>query len=181
MHRDAGEWKHGGGIVPSALSKGEQRGRRCLSHNGIMGNVMVYQDRLESNFIAAIRETRKFRIMFYNFCYYFWDQHCWWTETNIICNDFFVSFRCAQLFYCSPCPTAAPACLNMHVASTNFTKTLVCKREFDVILWRHKQFISSTNDHHTPLLNTRIWKGGIQWSSRPGITRPLNATVWVGQ
>jgi len=31
----------------------------------------------------------------------------------------------------------------MHVVSTNFAKTLVYKREYDVILWRHKQRISS--------------------------------------
>jgi len=43
----------------------------------------------------------------------------------------------------------------MHVVSTNFAKTLVCKREYDVMLRRHKQRISS--NHHTPLLNTRIW------------------------
>jgi len=31
-------------------------------------------------------------------------------------------------------PTAAPASLNMHVVSKNFAKTLVCKREYDVVL-----------------------------------------------
>jgi len=31
-----------------------------------------------------------------------------------------------------PCPTAAPASLNVHVVSTNFAKTLVFKREDDV-------------------------------------------------
>jgi len=81
---------------------------------------------------------------------------------------FVLSFHCPQLFYCSPCPTAAPASLNMHVVSTNFAKTLICKREYDVILWRHKERISNNNDHYTPMLNTRIWKGGIQSSSRPG-------------
>jgi len=81
---------------------------------------------------------------------------------------FFLSFHYPQLFYCSPCPTAAPASLDMHVVSTNFAKTLVCKREYDVILWRHKQRTSNNNDQYTPLLNTRIWKGGIQSSSRPG-------------
>jgi len=30
MHKDAGRWRHGGGIHTSVLSKGEQRGRRCL-------------------------------------------------------------------------------------------------------------------------------------------------------
>jgi len=71
----------------------------------------------------------------------------------------FVSFHFSQLFYCSPCPTAAPASLNMQVVSTNFAKTLVCKCQYDVILWHHKHRLSSNNDHHgpTPLLNTRIW------------------------
>ena len=80
---------------------------------------------------------------------------------------FFLSLHCPQLFYCSPCPTAAPASVNMHVVSTNFAKTMICKREYDVILRLHKRRISNNNDHYTPLLNTRIWKGSIQSSSRP--------------
>ena len=57
---------------------------------------------------------------------------------------------------------------NMHVISINFAKTLVRKREYDVILWRRKERIYSNNDHHKPLLNTKILYGGIQLSSRPG-------------
>ena len=81
---------------------------------------------------------------------HFCGQHCW-SETNIIGNEFlfFISFHCPKLFYCSPCPTAAPASLNMHVVSTNFAKTFVCKSEYDVVLWRHKPRISSNNDHQT--------------------------------
>jgi len=45
----------------------------------------------------------------------------------------------------------------MYVVSTNLAQTLVCKREYNVILWRHKQSISSNNDHHAPLLNTGNW------------------------
>jgi len=30
MHRNAREWKHGGGIAPFVLSKAGQRGRRCF-------------------------------------------------------------------------------------------------------------------------------------------------------
>jgi len=45
----------------------------------------------------------------------------------------------------------------MHVVSTNFAKMLICKREYDVILWRHKQHLSSNNCHYTPLLNIRTW------------------------
>ena len=43
--------------------------------------------------IAAFRAPRKFRMIFYNFCYYFWGQHCWWTKTNINGNDFFVFYK----------------------------------------------------------------------------------------
>jgi len=68
----------------------------------------------------------------------------------------------------TPPPAAAPTFLNMHVVSTNFAETLVCERENDVILWRHKQCIFSNNDHHSPLFNAGIWKEGIQSNSRPG-------------
>jgi len=35
MHRDAGEWRHGGSISPSALSKVGQWGWRCLFIIGV--------------------------------------------------------------------------------------------------------------------------------------------------
>jgi len=99
-------------------------------------------------------------MIFYNFCYYFWSQHCWWTETNTIDNDFFVCFKFPFLstasllplsYRCSGVPKYACCCVNkLHLNG-------VCKREYDVILWRHKQHISSNNRHHTPLLNTSIW------------------------
>jgi len=75
----------------------------------------------------------------------------------------------------TPMATAVPASLNMHIVSTNLAKTLVCKREYDVILWHNKQRISSNIDHHTPLLNTTFWRESNQ-AVTPGITRPLHAT-----
>jgi len=135
IHSHAGEWRHGGGIVPSALSKSGQRGRRCLFKT--VSQVYQFHDLSRwtwNKFIAAIRPPRKFRMIFYNFCCYFWGQHCWWTETNTICNDFLISFHCPQLF------TALPA-LPRHVVSTNFAKTLVCKREYDVRLGRHRHYV----------------------------------------
>jgi len=80
------------------------QGRRRTGHGGAGAegsfhdstischNFMVYQVRLTWNkFIAAIRGPTKFRIVFDNFCCYFWGQHCWRTETNIIIGkDFFV-------------------------------------------------------------------------------------------
>jgi len=35
MHRDSGELRHGEGILPSALSKEGQRGRRCFFIIGV--------------------------------------------------------------------------------------------------------------------------------------------------
>jgi len=31
------------------------------------------------------------------------------------------------------------------------------KREYDVVLWRQEQHVYSNNNHHMPLLKTRIW------------------------
>ena len=42
--------------------------------------------------------------------------------------------------------------------STNFTKTLVWKQDYDVILWRHKQRTPNTNDYPMPLNETSPWK-----------------------
>ena len=49
MHRDAGEWRHGGDTAPSAFSKEGQRGRRCFFITvSYRYNFMVYPDRLET-------------------------------------------------------------------------------------------------------------------------------------
>ena len=127
-------------------------------HNSIIGNFMVYQDWLETKLLQLFEHPENSEWFSTNFVIIF--------EVSIVDEQkqtylltfclFFTSFHCSQLFYCSSCPTAAPASLNMHVVSTNFAKPLVCKREYDVILWHHKQRIPSNNDHHTPLLNTRI-------------------------
>jgi len=62
-------------------------------HKSIIGNFVVYQDRLEHMVIAAFRASRKLRLIYYNFCYYFWGPHRWWIETNIIGNEFFVFYK----------------------------------------------------------------------------------------
>jgi len=45
----------------------------------------------------------------------------------------------------------------MHGVSAKLAKTLVCKHEYDVIFWRHKQRLYSSNNNHRPLLKTRVW------------------------
>jgi len=69
---------------------------------------------------------------------------------------FFINFHCSQLFYCSFCPTAAPASLNMHVVSANLAKTLICKNEYDVILWRH----NTTHTSKKTTMRKGVRKGG---------------------
>jgi len=145
-------------------------------HNSIIGNFMANQDWLETNLLQLFGHPENSKWYSKNFVIIL--------EVGIVDEQkqtylvaiylFFTSFHCPQLFYCSPCLTAAPAALDMHVVSTNFAKTLVCKREYDVILWRHKQGISSNNHHHTSLLNTgRVASNQVV---APGITRPLHAT-----
>jgi len=56
-------------------------------------------------------------------------------QTLLVTIFLFVkSFHCPKIFYGSPCPTTAPAPLNMHVLSINFAKTLVAIPEYDVTL-----------------------------------------------
>jgi len=44
VHRDAGRWRHGGGIHPSVLSKGEQRGWSGLSTIGFGASRQIFGD-----------------------------------------------------------------------------------------------------------------------------------------
>ena len=119
--------------------------------------------------IAAFRASRKFRMIFYNFCYYFWGQHRWWTETNIIGNDFFVfyKFPLPQTVLLLPLPYRCSSVAKYACCVNKLRQNVGGKIENDVILWCHKQSVFSNKDHHTPLLYTRIWSGGIQSSSRP--------------
>ena len=50
MSRDDAEWRHGGSIPPLPFQKG-CNGAAVLFHNSIIGNFMVYQDRLEINLL----------------------------------------------------------------------------------------------------------------------------------
>jgi len=94
-------------------------------HNSITGNFVVYQDRLQT-YLLHLFEHPESSEWFSIICY-FWDQHCWQTETNVIGNDVFVfyKFLLPSTVLLLPCPTAAPASLNTHVVSTNFAKPLV--------------------------------------------------------
>jgi len=46
--RDAGEQANDESIVPWSLEMGKTR---CLFHNNIVGNFMIYQDRFETNLL----------------------------------------------------------------------------------------------------------------------------------
>ena len=64
--------------------------------------------------IAAIRPLRKFRMVFYNFCYYFSGKHWRWTEISILGNEFFGfhKFPLHPTLSLPPCPTAASVSLH---------------------------------------------------------------------
>jgi len=63
MHRNAREWRHGGAIYSSALSREEEKVAEVSFHNNIIGNFMVYQDRLETNLYSYLG-TRKIQNQF---------------------------------------------------------------------------------------------------------------------
>ena len=100
--KDTGKQKSDTGISLCPL----KRGRRCIVHHSIVGNIMVYQDRVETNFCSYSR-NKKIQNGFQSFLLLFWGQFCCWTETKIsvtICL-FFISFLFPQLLYCFPWPT----------------------------------------------------------------------------
>jgi len=51
MHRDAREWKHEEALPPLPFRKGDNRGGGFLYHNSIIGNILFYQDLLETNLL----------------------------------------------------------------------------------------------------------------------------------
>jgi len=57
MHRTAGEWRHGGPLPLLPFQRGAAVAE-VFFHNNIIGNFMVYQYRLETNY-CSILGTRK--------------------------------------------------------------------------------------------------------------------------
>ena len=51
LFRDAGTGVNDGGTDPPAFRKRGQRGRRCPYTNSIISNVMIYEDRPETNLL----------------------------------------------------------------------------------------------------------------------------------
>ena len=88
-HRRAAEYN--GALPPCPFIKGET-GALVPFHNSIMCHFIVYKTTW-NKFIAAIRAPRGFIMVFYNFCYYFWGQHCCWTKTSVIGNVFFAFYK----------------------------------------------------------------------------------------
>jgi len=150
-------------------------------HNCIIGNFMVYTRSTWNKFIAAIRASRKFRMIFYNFCYYFWDQHCWWTEKNISGNDFFIFYKFPLLstvlllplpYRCSGVAEYA-CCVNKLRQNANTDMTSYCGVINSVYP------VTMTTIRHCSMLE--FGKGASNQALAPGITRPLHATgrsVW---
>ena len=171
MHRDARGWMHGGEL-PLWPFQRAQRGRRCLFITVSLVISWFIKIDLKQIYCSYL-DTQKIQNDFLQFLLLFLRSTLLIKETNIICNVFFLflkSFHCPQLHYCSPCPTAAPASLNMHVVSTNFAKTLVWNRECEVILWCHKQRKSSNK---TTMCHCSIEprRGESNQAVAPGITR----------
>ena len=116
--RNGGAWRvH----CPLTFERGGQRGHSCPYMTGylvILGSPKLppallnggnrswsafsYQNHKQfyglsrstwNKFIAAICIPITFVIVFYNFCYYFWGQHCCCVKMRIIGNDFNAAIR----------------------------------------------------------------------------------------
>ena len=75
--------------------------RRCLFHNSIIGNFVVCQGRIETNFSMVSMVL-------------FLRSNCCGTVASIG-NDFlaFISFHCPQHLHCPPCSTDVPVSLSI--------------------------------------------------------------------
>jgi len=91
-------------ILPPDLVKGRQQGRVCLFATESWVILWLIRIDLKQIFIAAIRAPIKFRMVFYNFCNYFWGQHCCCVKTSIIGDDFFLQVSIALNFFTAPLP-----------------------------------------------------------------------------
>ena len=82
---------------------------------------MVYQDRIETNLLQLLAHpeiSKVFKCGY--FCYYFWGQYCWWTETSISGNDFFyfwLVFIALNSFSAPHTHFAVPVSLDRYFAS----------------------------------------------------------------
>jgi len=74
-------------------------GAEVSFHNSIIDKFHGLSRTMWNKFIAANREARKYWVVFYTFCFYFWGQHWCWTETSITRNDLFcfsLRYHCHQ-------------------------------------------------------------------------------------
>jgi len=88
-----------GGIASPVFSKGKQRGELTF-HHSIIGNFMDNKIWLKQIYCSYSR-THNIQNGFYTPCYYFWGQHFYWTETNILVKTFlfFISLHFPQYLY----------------------------------------------------------------------------------
>jgi len=112
--RDAGEWGHGRGISPCPFKRGPT-GVEMSFHNSITGNVMVDQDRLETNLLQLFTHPESSGWFSIISVIISLGQHCWWTETNVFGNDFlvFYKFPLPSTLFTDPMPyrlSGVPVC-----------------------------------------------------------------------
>jgi len=74
---------------PPTLSNGGQRGRKCLCMTASLVMSWFIKIDMKQNH-CSYSPTQKIRMVFYNFCFYFWVQHCCWTclSSTLLLNMF---------------------------------------------------------------------------------------------
>jgi len=91
--RDLGERGHYGGNFFPCSFKREATGAELTFHHSIIGNFMV-KDLVETNLLQLFTHPQHSE-WFSSLCYYFWGQHCCWTETNILVKNYLVFYKFA--------------------------------------------------------------------------------------
>ena len=133
-----------------------------------------------NNFIAAIRAPRNFKLVFYNFCYYFLGQHRCWTETSIIQRFSFHKFVFTSTFSLPSLalPLFGHPWLDSREVNneTFFTSKRSCYQIYSIIIGWFMQYIYFlVKDGDTRNINIHKC---LNVQCRHAAITPLNIFVW---
>ena len=96
-------------------------------------------------------------MVFYTFCYYFWGQHCCWTETSMIDKDFFALYK-----FPSPSTLLLPSllyrCSGVPGDCSNWLESGIFIAWLGLIYVVYDNAMNSPETHFNRFLMSRIWR-----------------------
>ena len=162
------------GHYPLCPFKRGTTGVEMLHHNSIIGNIMLYQDLLETNLLQLFGHQENSEWFSIVLLWFLWSTLLIKTETNVIGKGFFLCFH-GPKFFTAPLPLLQRSWIRMLCQQSspkhwfaNVKMTSYCGVTHSVYL------VTMTTTCHCSLLE--LERGASNQAVAPGITRPLHAT-----